>query len=639
MKNNEDKKFEFSIGRLIFLIIALGSFVTIILIFKLINSDSYAARVLIDFMKYIKSYFANKDFVGIVLSVFKITGYAIVIFIIILLFKSFFDKSNMVYKKIEEILIKLQIHTVDTFKKLVELLGEIPELVKSIRQIVFGMKSEKPLVKVLNTMIVCISIVSFSTTAYGLTKYFFEPGDYKAALISIAVQITLLALGINIPIYIKKANYKKAYLVAMVSVYAIVMVISSGFSYVYFSTLINDDTLADDMDYLRNKIYFEEITDFKNIVDREVENYEISCTVDIMTILSKYEEQTDTVEFDLENLVSNFVVSKKERIDSEETDILNFINYVDSNKSIYSFEGLLSEISNEMENEFSMQYRIDSLTSDKEDYEVKISDMDKSTVGKGFGYSLEPKEAELFNSFIETADEYREELDEITEELEKLEGMKSNRDQILTEFRNLINVNCINNNENNMYLVMTDIYDSINNSSDTDDLVPEINRLKQYFFDQVVYNDMSLEDFNALDLNFLLDNLIIYNTLIGLRDTINSDMSDYYENTIILKEDFLNLSEAIKKLPAKLGSRDYIINERSADIYKNARILYNEVSEIETAWFLMRSDVNFLSSIAIFLAFMFDIMVLIIGFIIAYSRDVDVPLIEDLEEEVTEDDI
>lgn len=91
---------------------------------------------------------------------------------------------------------------------------------------------ETEAIKVLRVAAFCFSIISWLATAEGLANYVFD-NDWRVYMISFAIQSILFIFNLQLPQYFHELKNKK---ILFVLVYAVVLVSSSVFSFVYICT-------------------------------------------------------------------------------------------------------------------------------------------------------------------------------------------------------------------------------------------------------------------------------------------------------------------------------------------------------------------------------------------------------------------
>lgn len=116
-------------------------------------------------------------------------------------------------------------------------------------------KKETEFWNFINICSVFLAFISLYTTAEGMNRFFFREDRIHGYLISLAVQGILLSLNLRLPRYLMgKALPAKA---CAIGLYVFTVLWSSGFSYIFMSNVIYQDTWMKDAQIEMTGLYQE----------------------------------------------------------------------------------------------------------------------------------------------------------------------------------------------------------------------------------------------------------------------------------------------------------------------------------------------------------------------------------------------
>lgn len=117
-------------------------------------------------------------------------------------------------------------------------------------------KNETEFWNFVNVCAVFLAFISLYTTAEGMNRFFFRDDRIHGYLISLAVQGILLSLNLRLPRYLKgKAMPAKC---CAIGLYLFTVLWSSGFSYIFMSNVIYEDTWMKDAQIEISNLYQQE---------------------------------------------------------------------------------------------------------------------------------------------------------------------------------------------------------------------------------------------------------------------------------------------------------------------------------------------------------------------------------------------
>lgn len=254
-------------------------------------------------------------------------------------------------------------------------------------------KNETEFWNFVNVCAVFLAFISLYTTAEGMNRFFFRNDRIHGYLISLAVQGILLSLNLRLPRYLKgKALPAKC---CAIGLYLFTVLWSSGFSYIFMSNVIYEDTWMKDAQIEISNLYQKERQELAGQVGVAMENAMGKVLADVTAFKARAARSDSTASgagaaVDYESCLSLF---------SEDAQMLQIIYAFREGKDV---SGKMQVIT---EREGALTEELKTITEEAGQADQRLSELDDQRTALIDRRARVPAGSDAHNSYSESIDE------------------------------------------------------------------------------------------------------------------------------------------------------------------------------------------------------------------------------------------
>lgn len=383
------------------------------------------------------------------------------------------------------------------------------------------------------TIVAILSIVSFYTTFEGLKVFVFSNQyTWQAVLISVAVQGLLFLISIS-GFRNHKSKFNIAYF-SKISLYIILLSISSFFSFVFISNSIYDNILDENLSNTIEAKYYEYSFEYSDFIDKSIPLLKSEIIADTSKLIKNLENKNDNKSISIDNEFKE--IANKYNLDTE--DITNIDLMIDTiNRYIDNLNKSIEKNKKTIEG--------------YNDTSIYLNDIEiTERINEDRSFALDVNQLEnlvvYLKSKINQSMQIQHTLLNIIAEIEEKEVDEKELDNHLDSLRifiySLLNTNELTNNEftNNMI-----IYSNINNGINNYKKLMECSKKFDNFTKEKSYtNDLENKKKDLKELKKIISDTPYFSDTLSFdtANTVNKINDILYNNSDSLNQAQLSIS-------------------------------------------------------------------------------------------------
>lgn len=265
-------------------------------------------------------------------------------------------------------------------------------------------KNETEFWNFVNVCAVFLAFISLYTTAEGMNRFFFRNDRIHGYLISLAVQGILLSLNLRLPRYLKGKTLPAK--CCAIGLYLFTVLWSSGFSYIFMSNVIYEDTWMKDAQIEISSLYQKEKQELAGQAGNAMETAMGKVLADVTAFKARAARNDTTVSsaetaIDYESCLSLF---------AEDAQMLQIIYEFREGKDA---SGKMQVVS---ERERALSEELKEITEDAGQTEKRLSELDEQRTALIDRRARVPAGSDAHNSYSESIDEKTAAIEELRRE-------------------------------------------------------------------------------------------------------------------------------------------------------------------------------------------------------------------------------
>lgn len=286
-------------------------------------------------------------------------------------------------------------------------------------------KNETEFWNFVNVCAVFLAFISLYTTAEGMNRFFFRNDRIHGYLISLAVQGILLSLNLRLPRYLKgKALPAKC---CAIGLYLFTVLWSSGFSYIFMSNVIYEDTWMKDAQIEISNLYQKERQELAGQAGDAMENAMGKVLADVTAFKARAAKSDSTASgagaaVDYESCLSLF---------SEDAQMLQIIYAFQEGKDV---SGKMQVIT---EREGALSEELKTIAEEAVQADQRLSELDDQRTALIDRRARVPAGSDAHNSYSESIDEKTAAIEALRQEKAEYEEEKKLNEKKLGAVKSL----------------------------------------------------------------------------------------------------------------------------------------------------------------------------------------------------------